>query len=94
MRLVVTSAGIVRASETDCGRGLVGWVTVAINDCLLIDGITLRRARSGNFRLSYPARTDRQGRKHSIVRPLTDADRIAIEKQVFTHLGISDGGLQ
>ena len=91
MTLTVTSAGIVNASESDNRRGLVGYITVAFNDSLMVDGITLRRTQAGAYRLSFPERTDGQGRRHPIVRPLTAADRESIETQVFEQLGISTG---
>lgn len=91
MSITVTSAGIVNASESDNRRGLVGYVTLSINDALLVDGVTLRRTQAGKYRLSFPERTDGQGRRHPIVRPLTAADREDIETQVFEKLGIRAG---
>jgi DNA-binding cell septation regulator SpoVG len=89
--LTVTSAGIVYASEPDNCRGLIGYITLAFNDALMVDGITLRRTRDGAYRLSFPERTDGRGRRHPIVRPLTAEDRASIEGQVFDQLGIKEG---
>ena len=91
MTLTVTSAGITRASKSDNRRGLIGYITVAFNDALMVDGVTLRRTQAGEYRLSFPERTDGQGRRHPIVRPLSAADREAIESQVFEQLGIRAG---
>ncbi len=85
----VTFIGIVRASEAEASKGLIGWLTVAINNALLIDGITLRRTKRGALTLSYPERRDRLGERHSVVRPLNDEARRSIETQVFKQLGLS-----
>ena len=91
MSLTVTSAGITRASESDNRRGLVGYITLALNDALMIDGVVLRRTQAGRYSLSYPERTDRQGKRHPIVRPLSAADHKSIEAQIFAQLGIRAG---
>ena len=91
MTLQVTCAGLTHASESDNRRGLAGYITLAFNDALMVDGITLRRTQAGEYRLSFPERTDGKGRRHSIVRPLTAADRESIESQVFEQLGIRAG---
>ena len=87
--ITVTSVGIVAAPDHLERTGLVGWITIAINDGLMIDGIALRRLRSGELALSYPARKDGSGKSHPIVRPLNEDVRRAIEAQVFEQLGIA-----
>ena len=88
--LEVTSLGVVCASDADRDRGLLGWVTIAVNNALMIDGIALRRTRDGRLALSYPTRTDRQGKRRPIVRPLDDETRLALERQVLDQLVTGD----
>jgi hypothetical protein len=37
--------------------------------------------------LSFPARTDRAGKRHSYIRPVDDAARQAIEREILGQLG-------
>jgi len=39
--------------------------------------------------LSFPARTDRQGRKHPFIRPLDDRTRRVLEVEILKALGIN-----
>lgn len=75
----------IRASDSDASDGLIGFLSFFVGD-LIVDNVTLRRTRDGRFVLSWPARTDKQGRKHSSVRPITDEARQRIERQVFAEL--------
>lgn len=86
----ISSFGFIHATEAEVETGLLGWLTLAINDALQIDGVTLRRTRAGEFRLSYPEPRDRHGVKHTVVRPLHDEARRDIETQVFKLLGLSE----
>ena len=67
--------------------GLTGWLQFVVNDALLLDGVALRRTRTGRATLSFPCRRDREGRDHPVVKPLTGASRCAIERQVLKALG-------
>lgn len=86
---LISGVGFTRATEDDLKRGLVGYVTLTFADLLLLDGITLRVTASGEHRLSFPARTDKQGKRHPYFRPLDDRARQVIEKTVFAMLGIT-----
>ena len=55
---------------------------------LRLEGVTLRRTLDGRFALSFPARRDRQGRPHAIVRPLDKHALREVEAQVFAALGL------
>lgn len=76
----------VRASDAEVRSGLLGWISVELRNVVL-DGITLRRTADGRFALSFPARTDRGGRRHSYIRPVDDAARKAIEREILGQLG-------
>jgi len=76
----------VRATEAEVRGGLLGYLSVLFGD-LVVDGITLRQTAEGKFALSYPARTDRAGRRHAYVRPVDDAARRAIERELLRQFG-------
>ena len=76
----------VRGSADDERDGLLGYLSVFYGD-LVLDGITLRRTADGRFALSFPARTDRSGRRHPFVRPVDDAARRSIERALLAQLG-------
>jgi DNA-binding cell septation regulator SpoVG len=75
----------LRASASDQREGLVGWISIEFGS-LLIDGITLRRLAAGGYGLSFPRRTAKDGTRHSIVRPIDDDARRAIEAKVLGQL--------
>lgn len=75
----------VRASAHDEQRGLLGYLRVAYGS-LLLDGITLRRTQHGRPALSFPARSDRSGKKHAMVRPVDELARTAIEREILQQL--------
>lgn len=78
------------ASISDRNRGLLGWLVIEVDGLFRVEGTTLRRTRAGRLTLSFPVRHDSTGRQHSIVRPLDDTARHAIERQVFEALGLSE----
>ena len=85
---LITSIGFTPASDRDVREGLIGYVTAVVGDVLLLDGITLRMTADRRPVLSFPARTDRRGRKHGYLRPVDDDARRAIEAAVFEALGV------
>ena len=75
------------AGEEDVGRGLIGWISCRVNRALALEGLTLRRTAAGRCAIAFPARTDRAGRRHFFIRPLSDAVRRDLEHQILEHLG-------
>ncbi len=71
-----------RGTDDDARGGLLGYLSVFYGQ-LVIDGITVRRTADGRLALSFPERRDGKGRRHSVVRPVDDAARRAIEAAVF-----------
>lgn len=65
----------------DLRGGLLAYVQIEYGD-VLID-VTARRTEAGRFALSFPERRDSKGRRHSVVRPIDDSARLAIEAAVF-----------
>jgi DNA-binding cell septation regulator SpoVG len=78
----------VRGTADDERQGLLGYLSVYYG-ALVIDGITVRRTAQGRICLSFPERRDSRGRRHSIVRPIDDATRQAIELAVFGQAQLS-----
>lgn len=76
----------VKAGEAEIRTGLLGWICVEYG-VLVLDGICLRRTADRRLALSFPARVDRAGRKHSYLRPVDDAARQAIEAEILWQLG-------
>ena len=76
----------VAATEAEIRTGLCGYVSVVYGD-LILDGIVLRKTTDGRFALSFPARSDRSGRRHSYIRPASDEVRKAIEAELLWQLG-------
>lgn len=76
----------VRGSDDDVRSGLLGYLSVSYGT-LVLDGLVLRRTADGRLAISFPARTDRAGRRHSYIRPADDQARIAIEREILGQLG-------
>jgi hypothetical protein len=81
----------VKASDAEIRTGLLGYLSIHYGD-LVLDGVTLRRKSDGGFALSWPAKTDRGGRRHAYVRPVDDRVRRAIEREVLAQLGQREDG--
>lgn len=86
---LISGVGFAPGTAEDARRGLLGFVTCTFADLILLDGITLRVTATGEHRLSFPARTDSQGRRHPYFRPQDDRARQIIEKAVFDVLGVA-----
>lgn len=76
----------VRGSEDDRRAGLLGFLSLIYGD-LVLDGVVLRRTADGRHALSFPARTDRAGRRHSYIRPIDDKIRQDVEREILWQLG-------
>ena len=79
----VTHVRFTPSRPLDAHAGLLGFVTCTVEDLFEIDGVALRRTTRGELRLSFPARTDSSGRRHTILRPLHAAAWRSMERQVF-----------
>ena len=76
----------IRGTDGEIRTGLLGYLSFEYG-ALVVDGVTLRRKSDGSLGLSWPARTDRAGRRHPIVRPVDDDVRRAIEREVLGQFG-------
>ena len=87
-RLDVSVISFTIAPAPEQARGLLGWLALDVDGLLLLDGVALRRTKSGRLGLSFPERPDSQGRRRPLIRPLDDASRREVERQVFEALGV------
>ncbi len=85
-RIQIDNVHFTPASGREAALGLRGWVSCVLNGRLKLDGIAVRRTRSGRLALSFPSRKDRYGIEHFVVRPLDDAARKVMERLIFRAL--------
>ena len=81
----------VASTDEEVRTGLLGYLSVTMGNVVL-DGLTLRRTAAGKFAVSFPARTDRHGNRHPIVRPVDDDARRQIEHELLRQIAQSSGG--
>ncbi len=87
----ISIAAFVTAPPRERARGLLGWLTIEVEELLLLDSIALRQSRGGRMVLSFPAPRDQHGQRMARIRPVNDAARRAIEDAVFEALGSVEG---
>ena len=75
----------VAGTDEEVRTGLLGYLSVTMGNVVL-DGLTLRRTAAGTFAISFPARTDRHGNRHPIVRPVNDDARQQIEAAILRQI--------
>jgi DNA-binding cell septation regulator SpoVG len=88
----VSAVRVKWAPENVRRSGLLAWLEVVLDDVLELDGLALRRTTSGDLSVTYPTRRDGAGREHTLVRPLGEAMRRAIERQVVEMIDLEAGG--
>lgn len=87
--LEVSHVRMTLASRAEAQSGLFAYVRLRIGP-ILLDGLTLRRTRGGDLRLSYPARRSRRGWLHAHVRPADERVAREVERQVLEQLGLTE----
>ena len=85
---MISAIQFTLASPAMTRTGLLGWVRATLNGHLGIDGLAVRRTRSGRLVVTFPTRIDGLGNEHALVWPLDQATRGEIEAQVFEALGL------
>ena len=83
----ITDVVVTPAPRADQALGLFAYLRFRLDD-LVLDGITLRRTRDGRLTLAWPERTDSAGRRHAVVRPAGDTERVALEAAVLAALAL------
>lgn len=82
-RIEITEVRFSASSSSDQARGMLGWIGFLIDGWLRVDAATLRRSRSGELYVAYPARSDAQGRQHYFLHPISDTARREVQCQVL-----------
>lgn len=77
-----------RGEQRNVETGLLGYLSLALNGVLVLDGITLRQSADGTRYIAYPSRTDHGGSRHAYIKPLGEGARRTIQDQVFEALGV------
>jgi hypothetical protein len=85
MRVQVTFVTFTPAPWLDRLDGLLGWVDITLYGAILIENVAVRRSRVGKHYLSFPTREVRHGRR-SLIRPVDNDARLALEHQVLHQL--------
>ena len=88
--VTISDIRFVPAPAAEVRTGLLGYLGATLNGTLRLEGLVVRRTLDGRFVISYPSRRDAAGRKHFLIRPLTDAARRDLERQVFHELGLEE----
>lgn len=90
-RLRISDIRFTRGTERDARTGLVGWISLTFDRSWRIDGIALRRTKSGDHTISFPARRSTNGAEYPYIRPLDAGLRAEIEDAIRQYL-VRQGG--
>lgn len=88
--LLLSDVRFTPADRHEVDTGLIGYVSFVLNGGLALDGLTIRRKRTGERYLAYPARFDGTGAQHALVRPTCESVRRDLEREVFRALGFGE----
>jgi hypothetical protein len=79
---LVADVRITRADAEHIAQGIEAWATLRVRG-FRIDGVTVRRLRTGALAVVLPCRRDRSGRMHAYVSLLDDDLKCAVEAAVL-----------
>ena len=85
--LRVTEVRFAPAPDHLVCSGLIGWSSFVLDGRLRVAGVAVRRTERGRPCLSYPVRDEGVGRRFEYFKPIDDATRRDIERQVLEQLG-------
>ena len=86
----VTDVRRLPGSGSDAQTGLLGYVQFVICGVVRVDGVTLRRTRGGRLALSYPVKKYGPGAQYPLIKPVDEAVRREVERQVFAALDLGE----
>lgn len=84
----VTTARMKHASASELATGLIGYAVLTIGNLEIY--ATVRRSIGGAIYIAFPARHV-DGKRLSLVRPINQAARDAIERDALRLLGFETG---
>ena len=81
----------IRLSEVEvtpvrAHRGLVAWASCVIDDRFYVGDIAVFTRLDGNYRLAYPVRTLRDGRKIPVFHPINHETATALEQAITSRV--------
>jgi len=82
----MSSVRFVVSSQSARLQGVLGWISFHTGDGLVVDGLALRRSRSGEYQFAWPGKKDGNGRVRHHVRPADDVVRQALEGELLAAL--------
>lgn len=91
--LDILDLSVTPARPHDRRQGLLAFIAFSIAG-LRIDGVTLRRTRTGDISLSFPTRKNGDGQARQLVRPLTSKIRDALMQRVLKELRMRESDAQ
>ncbi len=91
-RPVLSGLRFVRAPEYLVRKGLVAWASFELPGGIRADGVTIRRRlEDGTLGISFPGHWDRAGIRHAYLKPVDEAARRALEKQILAAFAKTEG---
>lgn len=81
--LHVADVRFTAAPVNQRAQGVLGYVEFVLNGAFVVDAVQVRRTALGRTTLSYAHRLDRRGVQRFWLRPLSDAVRLEVERQVL-----------
>ncbi|MBL8899939.1 MAG: hypothetical protein JNM84_20070 [Planctomycetes bacterium] len=88
--LAITKIVVSPADDDTCSTGLLAYLQLELGSLIQLDGVTVRYTEAGRLALSFPSKSSRSGKQHSVVRPRDQAARAAIERTILDALGIRE----
>jgi hypothetical protein len=79
--LIISDVRFRTAKGAEVKSGLIRFASILINDCLRLDGISIRRTMAGRIAVMFPERLDGVGRRHRLIWPIDAPTRRRIERQ-------------
>jgi hypothetical protein len=85
-RIALTDLRFTPASRELRRTGMLGWAKCRLDGRWQLDGVAVRRTADGEYKLSFPSRTDGNGTEHAYFRPLDNGTRDEIEARVIAYV--------
>lgn len=82
----VSEVHVRLANARDRELGLLAFVGLTVGGGLRLDGLSVRRSRSGGSYVAFPFRKDAHGRERFFSKPVDDATKRAIEEAVAAEM--------
>lgn len=85
-QVLVSDVRFAAASPELRAKGVRGWASCLFDGWLQVDGLAVRRAADGRVLVSFPVRTDADGKKHAYFLPIAPETQAEIAAQVIAEV--------